>query len=136
MLNDTCTGPWGHCLLFDLREAPTPRLAAIMVKENRHLIDNRRSLSKKNPAALTTNERMGSGTDYMVDALKLLSKAPRDYGELLQKYMFWSCPDGTQHLFCWQILAIFGQYIASNGPVVDSRNLNLVIGHAEVTPNK
>ncbi|GFT45825.1 hypothetical protein TNCV_1781591 [Trichonephila clavipes] len=44
-----CTWPWRDCLLFDLGGAPTPRLATIMVKESRHLIDNRRSLSRKNP---------------------------------------------------------------------------------------
>ncbi|GFV49653.1 hypothetical protein TNCV_1959611 [Trichonephila clavipes] len=76
------------------------------------------------------------GVDYMVDALKLPNQAPRDYGELLQKYVFWRCPDETQHLFCWPILAISGQSLASNGPVVDSRDLNLVFGHAEATPNK
>ncbi|GFY04875.1 hypothetical protein TNCV_2175311 [Trichonephila clavipes] len=31
--------------------APTPRLAAIMVKESRYPIDNRRRLSRKNPVA-------------------------------------------------------------------------------------
>ncbi|GFX21199.1 hypothetical protein TNCV_4367781 [Trichonephila clavipes] len=30
MLCDKCTWPWGHCLLFDLGGAPTPRLADIM----------------------------------------------------------------------------------------------------------
>ncbi|GFV55615.1 hypothetical protein TNCV_1821021 [Trichonephila clavipes] len=49
------------------------------------------------------------GPDYMVDALKLRKQAPRGHGELLQKYVFWRCPDGTQHLFCWPILAISGQ---------------------------
>ncbi|GFW84799.1 hypothetical protein TNCV_680871 [Trichonephila clavipes] len=29
-----------------------------------------------------------------------------------------------------------GQSLASNGPVVDSRDLNLEFGHAEATPNK
>ncbi|GFX80142.1 hypothetical protein TNCV_2107881 [Trichonephila clavipes] len=72
----------------------------------------------------------------MVDALKLLNQAPRGYGESLQKYMLWRCPDGTQHIFCWPILAISGQSLASNGPVVDSRDLNLVFGHAETFPNK
>ncbi|GFX26190.1 hypothetical protein TNCV_3707291 [Trichonephila clavipes] len=76
------------------------------------------------------------GPDYMVDALKLPNQAPRGYGELLQKYVFWHCPDGTQHLFCCPILAISAQSQASNGPVVDSRNLNLMFGHAEATPNK
>ncbi|GFX91431.1 hypothetical protein TNCV_3545141 [Trichonephila clavipes] len=42
MLSDKCKWSWGHCLLFDLGRALTPRLAAIMIKESRHLIDNRR----------------------------------------------------------------------------------------------
>ncbi|GFU71028.1 transposable element Tcb1 transposase [Trichonephila clavipes] len=45
MLSDKCTWPWGHCLFFDLRQAPTPRLAVIMVKREPVPIDNRRSLS-------------------------------------------------------------------------------------------
>ncbi|GFY27136.1 hypothetical protein TNCV_2067571 [Trichonephila clavipes] len=36
MLCEECTWPWGHCLLFEL--GPTPRLAAIMVKESRFTI--------------------------------------------------------------------------------------------------
>ncbi|GFW60248.1 hypothetical protein TNCV_1843291 [Trichonephila clavipes] len=75
-------------------------------------------------------------TDYMVDALKLLNQAPRVSSELLQKCVAWCCPDGTQQLFCWPILAISGQLLASNDPVVDSRDLNLVFGHVEETPNK
>ncbi|GFU73223.1 hypothetical protein TNCV_493481 [Trichonephila clavipes] len=77
-----------------------------------------------------------SGPDYMVDALKLTNQAPRFSGESLQLCVAWHCPDGTQHLFCCQILAVSGQSIASNGPVVNSRNLNLVFGHAEETHNK
>ncbi|GFW67419.1 hypothetical protein TNCV_3390901 [Trichonephila clavipes] len=50
--------------------------------------------------------------------------------------MAWRCPDGTQHLFCWPILAVSGQSLASNGPVVNSRDLNLVFGHTEATHNK
>ncbi|GFV91381.1 hypothetical protein TNCV_898981 [Trichonephila clavipes] len=46
------------------------------------------------------------GPDYMVDALKLPNQAPRGYGELLEEYVFWRCPDGTQHLFCRPMLAI------------------------------
>ncbi|GFS91971.1 hypothetical protein TNCV_1931421 [Trichonephila clavipes] len=34
------------------------------------------------------------------------------------------------------IVAIYGQLVASNGSVAHSRGLNLVIGHAEATPNK
>ncbi|GFX61778.1 hypothetical protein TNCV_1382761 [Trichonephila clavipes] len=67
------------------------------------------------------------GPDYMVDALKLPNQAPREYGELLLKYVFWCCPDGTDHLFCWQLWPF---------PVVDSRDLNLVFGHTEATHNK
>ncbi|GFT33117.1 hypothetical protein TNCV_1264781 [Trichonephila clavipes] len=80
--------------------------------------------------------RLVPGPDYMVDALKLANQAPRGSGESLQKCVVWRCSDGTQHLFCWPILAIFSQSLASNGPVVDSRDLNLVFGHAEVSPNK
>ncbi|GFX27901.1 hypothetical protein TNCV_3083241 [Trichonephila clavipes] len=32
MFSDQCTWPWGPCLLFELGQAPTPRLAVIMVK--------------------------------------------------------------------------------------------------------
>ncbi|GFU66698.1 hypothetical protein TNCV_3111821 [Trichonephila clavipes] len=77
--------------------------------------------------------RLVPGPDYMVDVLKLPNQAPRGSGESLQKEVAWSCPDGTQHIFCWPIL---GQSLASNGPVVDTRDLNLVFGHAEATPNK
>ncbi|GFW89239.1 hypothetical protein TNCV_2686721 [Trichonephila clavipes] len=77
-----------------------------------------------------------AGPDYMVDALKLPNEASRGSGESLQKCVAWRCPDGTQHLFCWQILAISGQSLASNNPVVDSRDLNLVFYHAETTFNK
>ncbi|GFS47280.1 hypothetical protein TNCV_4862551 [Trichonephila clavipes] len=76
------------------------------------------------------------GPDYMVEALKLPRQAPRVSGESLQKCAAWRCPDETQHLFCWPILDISGQSLASNGPVVDSRDLNLMFGHAEATPNK
>ncbi|GFV17546.1 hypothetical protein TNCV_4028761 [Trichonephila clavipes] len=77
-----------------------------------------------------------SGPDYKVDALKLPNQAPRYSGKSLQKCVAWSCPDRTQHLFCWPVLAISGQSLASNGLVVDSRYLNLMFGHAEATPNR
>ncbi|GFX29986.1 hypothetical protein TNCV_2616981 [Trichonephila clavipes] len=48
----------------------------------------------------------------------------------------WHCPDGTQHLFCWSILALSGQSLALNGPVVDSRYMNLAFGRTEATHNK
>ncbi|GFW73875.1 hypothetical protein TNCV_48641 [Trichonephila clavipes] len=72
----------------------------------------------------------------MVDALKLPNQVPRGSGESLQKCVAWCCPDETQHLICWPILAISGQSIASNGPVVDSSDRNLVFGYAEATSNK
>ncbi|GFX50706.1 hypothetical protein TNCV_2722921 [Trichonephila clavipes] len=76
------------------------------------------------------------GPDYKADELKLPNQAPRGSGQSLQKCVAWRCPGGTQHIFCWPILAISGQSLASNGPVVDSRDLNLVFGHAEATPNE
>ncbi|GFU41108.1 hypothetical protein TNCV_1058401 [Trichonephila clavipes] len=74
--------------------------------------------------------------DYLVTALKLPNKVPRGSVESLQKCMAWFCPDGTQQLFCWTIMSISGQLLTSNGPVVDSRDQNLVFGHAETTSNK
>ncbi|GFW88120.1 histone-lysine N-methyltransferase SETMAR [Trichonephila clavipes] len=41
-LSDQCKWPWGHCLLFDIGEAPTLRLAVRMVKVEPAPIDNRR----------------------------------------------------------------------------------------------
>ncbi|GFW88449.1 hypothetical protein TNCV_3552191 [Trichonephila clavipes] len=76
------------------------------------------------------------GTDYMVDALKLYNQASRVSGESLQKCVAWRCPDGAQHLFCWPILAVPSQSLASNGPVTDNRYLNLVFGPTEATHNK
>ncbi|GFV08309.1 hypothetical protein TNCV_327431 [Trichonephila clavipes] len=80
--------------------------------------------------------RLVPGLDYMVNALKFPNQAPKGSGESLQKCVTWRCPNGTQHLFCWPIHAIYGQSLASNGPVVNSRDLNLVFGHTEATPNK
>ncbi|GFW27164.1 hypothetical protein TNCV_93901 [Trichonephila clavipes] len=74
-----------------------------------------------------------SGPNYMVDALKLPNHAPTVSDESLQKSVAWRCPDGTQHLFCWPILAVSRKSFASNGSVVDSRDLNLVFGHMKVT---
>ncbi|GFW01013.1 hypothetical protein TNCV_1762511 [Trichonephila clavipes] len=71
-----------------------------------------------------------------MDALKLPNQAPRGSGESLQEFVAWCCPVGTQHILCWPILAISGQSIVSNGKVVDRRDLNLVFGNAEATPNK
>ncbi|GFY25305.1 hypothetical protein TNCV_2484251 [Trichonephila clavipes] len=80
--------------------------------------------------------RLVPGPDYMVDALKLPNQAPRVSGESLQTYVTWRCPDGTQRLFCWPNLPVYCQLLASNGPVVDNRDLNLVFGHTDVTHNK
>ncbi|GFU05855.1 hypothetical protein TNCV_3394501 [Trichonephila clavipes] len=46
------------------------------------------------------------------------------------------CPDGTQHFFYWPILAVSSQSLASNGQVVDSKDLNLMFDHTEATHNK
>ncbi|GFU60265.1 hypothetical protein TNCV_4249621 [Trichonephila clavipes] len=71
-----------------------------------------------------------------MDPLKLPNQAPRVSGESLQKSVAWRCPDGTQYLFCWSILAISGQSLASNSPIFNSRESNLVFGHMEGTHNK
>ncbi|GFS52952.1 hypothetical protein TNCV_330981 [Trichonephila clavipes] len=76
------------------------------------------------------------GPDYMVDALKLPNQALRVSGESLQKCVAWRCSDGTQHFICWSNLAISSQSLASNGPVVDRRYLNLEFGHTKATYNK
>ncbi|GFU65155.1 hypothetical protein TNCV_4056251 [Trichonephila clavipes] len=75
-------------------------------------------------------------SDYMVDALKFPNKAPRVSGKSLQTCVAWRCPDGTQYFFRWTIVPFFGQSLTTNGPVVDSRDLNLVFGHTEATHNK
>ncbi|GFX15736.1 hypothetical protein TNCV_2132221 [Trichonephila clavipes] len=80
--------------------------------------------------------RLVPGPNYMVDALKLSNQALRASGDSVQTCVAWRCQDGTQHLFCWPILAISGQSLASNGPVVDSRYLNLVFVPTEATHNK
>ncbi|GFW30086.1 hypothetical protein TNCV_1053971 [Trichonephila clavipes] len=80
--------------------------------------------------------RLVQGPEYMVDALKLSNQAPRVSGESLQMCVAWRCPDRTQHLFCLPILAVSGQSLASNSPIVVSRYLNLVFGHTEATYNK
>ncbi|GFU83519.1 hypothetical protein TNCV_4374681 [Trichonephila clavipes] len=38
--------------------------------------------------------------------------------------------------FCWPILDVSSQSLASNGPIVDSRNLNVMFGHTKATHNK
>ncbi|GFY03136.1 hypothetical protein TNCV_981411 [Trichonephila clavipes] len=62
--------------------------------------------------------RLVPGPDYMLDASKLPNQAPRVSDESLQKCVAWRCPDGTQRLLCWPILAISGQSLASNGPML------------------
>ncbi|GFX96629.1 hypothetical protein TNCV_244161 [Trichonephila clavipes] len=80
--------------------------------------------------------RLVLGLDYTVDALKFSKEASRVSDESLQTCVDWRCPNETQHLFCWHILAVSGQSLASDGPVIDSRDLNLVFGHTEATHNK
>ncbi|GFS89526.1 hypothetical protein TNCV_1810241 [Trichonephila clavipes] len=67
--------------------------------------------------------RLMPGLDYMVNALKLSNQASRVSGESIQTRVAWRCPDGTPHLFCSPVLAVSGQSLASNGPVVDNRYL-------------
>ncbi|GFY32493.1 hypothetical protein TNCV_3560011 [Trichonephila clavipes] len=67
------------------------------------------------------------GPDSMVDALKLPNQASGVYPESLQTCVAWRCPDGTQHLFCWPTLAVSGQSLSLNGPIVDSRDQYLAI---------
>ncbi|GFV32311.1 hypothetical protein TNCV_1675971 [Trichonephila clavipes] len=66
------------------------------------------------------DNRLVPGPDYMVDALKLPNQTPRVSGESLQTCVAWRYSDGTQHFFCWPILAVSSQLLASKGPVVDS----------------
>ncbi|GFX21271.1 hypothetical protein TNCV_2252191 [Trichonephila clavipes] len=80
--------------------------------------------------------RLVPGLDYMVDALKLPHQALKVSGKSLQMCVAWRCPDETQHIFCWPILAVCGQLLVSNVPVVDRRNLNLVFGPKGETLNK
>ncbi|GFT06085.1 hypothetical protein TNCV_1595091 [Trichonephila clavipes] len=75
-------------------------------------------------------------SDYMGDAIKLRNQTPRVSRESLQMCRARRCPDGTQNLFFWQILAISGQSLTSNCPVVDSRVLNFAFGHTEANHNK
>ncbi|GFW94363.1 hypothetical protein TNCV_1432981 [Trichonephila clavipes] len=82
------------------------------------------------------SNRLVPGPDYMVDALKLPNQASRVSDKSLLTCVVWRYPDGTQHFFFWPILAISGQSLASNGPVVDSRDLNLVFVHTEATHSK
>ncbi|GFU92625.1 hypothetical protein TNCV_4795531 [Trichonephila clavipes] len=81
-------------------------------------------------------KRLVPGPGCMVDALKLPNEASRVSGESLQTCMAWRCPDRTQHLFCWPILSVSGQSLASNGSVVDSRDMNLAFSRTEATHNK
>ncbi|GFU68544.1 hypothetical protein TNCV_2405881 [Trichonephila clavipes] len=46
------------------------------------------------------DNRLVAGLDYMVDALKLPNQAHRGSGKSLQKFVAWSCSDGTQQIFC------------------------------------
>ncbi|GFX26954.1 hypothetical protein TNCV_1841261 [Trichonephila clavipes] len=77
--------------------------------------------------------RLAPSPDCMVDAFNFSNQTPRVFGESLQTCVAWRCPDRTQHLFYWPILAVSGQSLASNGPVIDSKCLNLVFDPTEAT---
>ncbi|GFX71577.1 hypothetical protein TNCV_2695651 [Trichonephila clavipes] len=73
------------------------------------------------------DNRLVPGPDYMVDAFKFSNKAPRVIWRVtIDVY-------GMQYLFCWPILAVSSQSLASNGPIIDSRYLNLVFGPTKAT---
>ncbi|GFU69521.1 transposon Tf2-8 polyprotein [Trichonephila clavipes] len=71
----------------------------------------------------------GARSGQMVDALKLPNQLP----EVLASHYRSVWPDVV---LMEHNNSSVGQSLASNGSVVDSRDLNLVFGHAEVTPNK
>ncbi|GFW01332.1 hypothetical protein TNCV_5029851 [Trichonephila clavipes] len=83
-----------------------------------------------------SGNRLVPRPNYLMNAFKPPNPASRGSGESLQKCVAWRCPDGTQHLFFWPIMAISGQSLVSNGTVVDSRDLSLVFDHTEATHNK
>ncbi|GFW61298.1 hypothetical protein TNCV_3378131 [Trichonephila clavipes] len=68
--------------------------------------------------------------------MKVLALIDEIIIESLQTRVAWCCLDLTQHLFCWPILAVSGQSLAPNSPVVVSRYLDLVFGHTKATHNK
>ncbi|GFV41985.1 hypothetical protein TNCV_2751661 [Trichonephila clavipes] len=77
--------------------------------------------------------RLMPDPDFMVDALKFCNQSPRISGESVQTCVACRCPDGTQNLICWRILAVSVQLLALSGSDADSRNLNLTFGHTEAT---
>ncbi|GFW19539.1 hypothetical protein TNCV_1604311 [Trichonephila clavipes] len=80
--------------------------------------------------------RLVTGSDYMLGALKLPNQANRVFDESPETRVVWRYPDETQLLFLRPISTISGQSLAVNGPAVDSRYLNLVFGHTDATYNK
>ncbi|GFU42627.1 hypothetical protein TNCV_4884741 [Trichonephila clavipes] len=78
-----------------------------------------------------SNNPLVTGLDYMVDALKLPNEALRSFMGFTTCVISWRCPYGAQNLILlansgrlWSI-AIFKR------SVVDSRDLNVVLGHTE-----
>ncbi|GFW92384.1 hypothetical protein TNCV_4920131 [Trichonephila clavipes] len=82
------------------------------------------------------DNRLVPDSDYMVNELELSNQVSRVSSESLQTCVVWCCPDGTQHLFCWQILAVSCQSLASNSPDVNSRYRNSVFNPTEATHKK
>ncbi|GFT67124.1 uncharacterized protein TNCV_782831 [Trichonephila clavipes] len=78
--------------------------------------------------------RLVPGPAYMVDALNFPNKLP---GFLTSQYRHvWPGVVLMEYNTCWQLLDVSSQSLASNGPVVDNRDLNLVFRHTKVTHNK
>ncbi|GFX50531.1 hypothetical protein TNCV_614601 [Trichonephila clavipes] len=76
--------------------------------ENGYFSDRLQASRRSFAMRETGGNRLVPGSYYMVDALKLPNHAFRGSDESLQKCVAWCCPNGTQHLFCWPILAISG----------------------------
>ncbi|GFY12523.1 hypothetical protein TNCV_2447141 [Trichonephila clavipes] len=75
--------------------------------------------------------------DYMEDALKFPNRAPRVSGESLHTRE-WLGVVLMEHntSSVGPILAVSGQSLASNGPAIDIRYMNLEFGHTKATHNK
>ncbi|GFT92209.1 uncharacterized protein TNCV_1679031 [Trichonephila clavipes] len=83
-----------------------------------------------------SGNRLVPGPDYVVDAFKLSNQAPRVSSESLQTCVAWRCPDGTQHLFCWPILAVSERTKPLDVPTVSEQKLKTTSVSFENIPSK